>query len=149
MDTMYIKVGVKMTSYIPEKIEAGMIFIKRDTEDFVSWVLPFDIPEEEKEEFLKHNGAPVKISLYQPNYEFELPIEEVGWVDITDDDMDQELVYEEFDLGGFLELYNDDEFPELLVGVYPLTESLEIVPAREQGKCVIAFFEEEDEEDSD
>jgi hypothetical protein len=144
---MYINGELVVKSYMPLKLEEGMLFVKghhvNTHKEFMEiWALervPLDF-----EEFLKENGAPIELSIIDEEDEELASHEEIGWLsypfeeeilhDLTLKDIN--IIFNDF--GGFLELEIEED---------PEDESYNIVVYED--KVIIRFPQEYEEEEED
>jgi hypothetical protein len=144
---MYINGELVVKSYMPLKLEEGMLFVKghhvNTPKEFMEiWALervPLDF-----EEFLKENGAPIELSIIDEEDEELVSHEEIGWLsypfeeeilhDLTLKDIN--IIFNDF--GGFLELEIEED---------PEDDSYNIVVY--ENKVIIRFPQEYEEEEED
>ena len=144
---MYINGELVVKSYMPLKLEEGMLFVKghhvNTPKEFMEiWALkrvPLDF-----EEFLKENGAPIELSIIDEEDEEIASHEEIGWLsypfeeeilhDLTLKDIN--IIFNDF--GGFLELEIEED---------PEDDSYNIVVY--ENKVIIRFPQEYEEEEED
>lgn len=121
---MWYPAEIVLKSYLPFKLEEGMLFVNRISvgiiEPYVElWALE-ELPEND-EEFLSLNGAPVNMFIIDSNENVLATEEQVGWwdegehvdelIDITLDDIN--LILRDYE--GSLAISIDDEDEDNLV----------------------------------
>jgi hypothetical protein len=148
---MYAEAELVFRSYIPEKLEIGMLFITTLEKGKHSYPIVYSlnyIPQDE-EEYLRLNGYPVKpyiVDKGNPNVDVEEVLatpEQIGWLD-EGDDTDELRDIEIKDMNIILKDYEgwlDVEMEELVD-----EEGNEYMqPLIYADKVTIRFFQEEEE----
>ena len=143
---MHIVAELVVKSYMPKKLEPGMLFIKghhvnTDKEFMELWALekvPFD-----SEEFMLENGAPVELAIIDEDDEILATHEEIGWITYDLEEL-HELSLEDInsifnDYGGFINVLLEDD-PE---------EEDSYIISTYQEQIIISFADEEDEEEEE
>jgi hypothetical protein len=145
---MYVKAELVVKSYMPKKLEPGMLFIKghhvnTDREFMELWALdkvPFN-----SEEFMLENGAPVELAIIDEDEEILATHEEIGWITYDYEEFDEltitdiNTIFNEY--GGFIHILLEED---------PEEEDEYIISMYED--CVIISFPEDlndDDEDED
>lgn len=144
---MYINGELVVKSYMPLKLEEGMLFIKghhvnTEKEFMEIWALE-KVPLN-PEEFMLENGAPIELSIIDEEDVALASHEEIAWLSYPFDEetlhdltlKDINIIFNEF--GGFLELEIEED---------PEDESYNIVVFEE--KVIVRFPQEYDEEEEE
>jgi hypothetical protein len=138
---MFIQAKLIFQSYIPEKLEKGMMFIGMQHKEIVIYTMNH-IPtqKEDKELFIQLNGFPVKPYIYfegNPNIPKETYLlvspKNIGWIDEGDDS--DEL--RDIELKDFNNILNNDGWIELEV----LQENEESPYINENNQFIPIFYE--------
>ena len=142
---MHIVAELVVKSYMPKKLEPGMLFIKghhvnTDKEFMELWALekvPFD-----SEEFMLENGAPVELAIIDEDGEILASHEEIGWITYDLEELHElslEAINSIFnDYGGFINVLLEDD-PE---------EEDSYIISTYQEQIIISFADEEEEEEN-
>lgn len=143
---MHIVAELVVKSYMPKKLEPGMLFIKghhvnTDKEFMELWALekvPFN-----SEEFMLENGAPVELAIIDEDDEILATHEEIGWITYDLEEF-HELSLEDInsifnDYGGFINVLLEDD-PE---------EEDSYIISTYQGQVIISVTDDYDEEEEE
>ena len=143
---MHIVAELVVKSYMPKKLEPGMLFIKghhvnTDKEFMELWALE-KVPLN-SEEFMLENGAPVELAIIDEDEEILASHEEIGWITYNLEEF-HELSLEDINsifnsCGGFINVLLEDD-PE---------EEDSYIISTYQGQVIISFADEEDEEEEE
>ena len=143
---MHIVAELVVKSYMPKKLEPGMLFIKghhvnTDKEFMELWALE-KVPLN-SEEFMLENGAPVELAIIDEDDEILASHEEIGWITYDLEEL-HELSLEDINsifnsCGGFINVLLEDD-PE---------EEDSYIISTYQGQVIISFADEEGEEEEE
>jgi hypothetical protein len=144
---MYINGELVVKSYMPLKLEEGMLFIKGhhvNTEKEFMEIWALERVPLNPEEFMLENGAPIELSIIDEEDVVLASHEEIAWLSYPFDEetlhdltlKDINIIFNEF--GGFLELEIEED---------PEDESYNIVVFEE--KVIVRFPQEYDEEEEE
>ena len=143
---MHIVAELVVKSYMPKKLEPGMLFIKghhvnTDKEFMELWALE-KVPLN-SEEFMLENGAPVELAIIDEDEEILASHEEIGWITYDLEELHElslEAINSIFNsCGGFINVLLEDD-PE---------EEDSYIISTYQGQVIISFADEDDEEEED
>ena len=148
---MYINAELVVKSYLPLKLEVGMLFVKGhhiNTEKEFMEIWALERVPLNPEEFMLENGAPIELSIIDEEDIVLASHEEIAWLSYPFDEetlhdftlKDVNIIFNDF--GGFLELeieedeesYNIVVFEEKVIVRFPTEEEYEEIEEDEDDK---------------
>lgn len=134
---MYIDAILNLKSYIPRKVEKGMLFTNALKEGIEVYELDEDVRDTES--YMGEHGYPIELELTAISPENNLPYilayhEEIGWIDEGEDSEDMR----EITINDINEILRNRGYCQAQVS----NSNMEI-PIYDEGKVIIKIIEEE------
>lgn len=137
----YYEAELALRSYMPKRLEIGMLFADVTEEGTTLWELD-KIPRNE-EEFMIENGAPMEVYIIDEDDSVIAEPHEIGWFD-EGDDTDELRTITLDDINYILSEY--DGWIEIEIIEDFFDEDEQVIPNMYEQKVVIKLLTEEEEE---
>lgn len=141
---MYITAELILTSYVPKKLEAGMLFVENYGDYVQVYDLPRDVDEKLYQTYLERHGSPVELELSDTSLGHLIAKgKEIGWV--MDEDDGETIEIHEITINDINTILANKHQCQVEIEDDKWWKEKMIVPIYEEEKVIIRIIEEEEE----
>lgn len=121
---MWYPAEISLSSYLPDELEEGMLFINRISVGVVEpYIELFELDEipEDQDAFMVKHGAPVELIIIDDDENLLASHDEIGWWDDGDDsDEYRDITLDDInyilrELDGYVDIEVDDDYDVVLI----------------------------------